>query len=534
MSTTVESCMKLPSFRAAKLVAGKKGKNLPVHSITVLEYADDISLISSELFLNGEICITAFASIKNDVEMQCAVLRKMKSIGVAAIVIYYIGIFLPSLDDRLVQTADEIDLPLFCMPFNRMDFRYGEMINDVMYAIYQSRHEGQNFVAEMLESIALLPENLRTIRTVLRMISDSLHCSFFILERDGTVCSEGQWPISCHWDCRPLVELMQKNLQELSVTKKIRLDQKEVAACCIPLGLKKNTSLRLLMIDDHGRLDNERVLQVADILTTFLNISDYNFQETTPDMLVRSIIDDDPLRMREIATQHNIDISQYNSMWVVREKGHSATHTTKQRILHYIASTKAFWGERKKRVLIDAYQNSVIVFFASADAEEFAADFPESYLHAVGNGAYPLCLFTFSDLLNTRDVRSVYQLYTQYCDALQLLYPIRNVYTLHDLRFVQKCKRTIELGGTELFNRLYAIHALRQLRDYETMLETLSVYLLDAGANLQNAAELLFIHRNTLKYRMAQIRSVYGTDIAKMPLANALYEAVAICRLTRQ
>ena len=78
-------------------------------------------------------CITAFSSIKDDVDKQCAIVRRMKEIGICAVVLYYIGIFVPYLDDKLISTADEVNLPLICMPYNRFDFRYGEAINDVRH-----------------------------------------------------------------------------------------------------------------------------------------------------------------------------------------------------------------------------------------------------------------------------------------------------------------------------------------------------------------------------------------------------------------
>ena len=113
MSLTVETCMNLPAFRYAKIVAGKGGVNQSVNSITVLEYSD-VDVISSDLFLNHEMCITAFSSIKDDVNAQCAIVRRMKEIGVCAIVLYYVGIFVPYLDERLIKTADDVNLPLIC------------------------------------------------------------------------------------------------------------------------------------------------------------------------------------------------------------------------------------------------------------------------------------------------------------------------------------------------------------------------------------------------------------------------------------
>ena len=187
MSLTVKTCMGLPAFRYAKIVAGKGGINQTVNSITVLENSD-VDVISSDLFLNHEMCITAFSSIKDDVDKQCAIVRRMKEIGICAVVLYYIGIFVPYLDDKLISTADEVNLPLICMPYNRFDFRYGEAINDVMYAIYRDKQENINFIPEILESISGLPERLRTIRSLLQIISDRFRCSFFYSAKRESCC----------------------------------------------------------------------------------------------------------------------------------------------------------------------------------------------------------------------------------------------------------------------------------------------------------------------------------------------------------
>ena len=115
----------------------------------------------------------------------------MKEIGICAVVLYYIGIFVPYLDDKLISTADEVNLPLICMPYNRFDFRYGEAINDVMYAIYRDKQENINFIPEILESISGLPERLRTIRSLLQIISDRFRCSFFYSAKRESCCPRG-------------------------------------------------------------------------------------------------------------------------------------------------------------------------------------------------------------------------------------------------------------------------------------------------------------------------------------------------------
>ena len=65
----------------------------------------------------------------------------------------------------------------------------------------------------------------------------------------------------------------------------------------------------------------------------------------------------------------------------------------------------------------------------------------------------------------------------------------------------------------------------------EELLATLSVYLLDAQANVTMTAELLYLHKNTVKYRLHKINSLLGYPVTKMPESNLLYTALSVRRL---
>ncbi len=77
MSVTVADCLKLSSLREAKLVAGQRGLNNIVAYVSVLEYANVAALVDC-LFMGNELIITAFISVMDDVESQCAVLRRLQ------------------------------------------------------------------------------------------------------------------------------------------------------------------------------------------------------------------------------------------------------------------------------------------------------------------------------------------------------------------------------------------------------------------------------------------------------------------------
>ena len=72
---------------------------------------------------------------------------------------------------------------------------------------------------------------------------------------------------------------------------------------------------------------------------------------------------------------------------------------------------------------------------------------------------------------------------------------------------------------------------LQEFSEDAELLHTLIVYLLDAGSGITRCAELLFVHKNTIKYRMSRIGVCLGYPADKEPEKFSLYRAAAIHRL---
>lgn len=76
-----------------------------------------------------------------------------------------------------------------------------------------------------------------------------------------------------------------------------------------------------------------------------------------------------------------------------------------------------------------------------------------------------------------------------------------------------------------------AIEGLYQAADGAELCRTLGVYLLDAGAGVTRTAELLYLHKNTVKYRLQKITDILGCRVGRLPESFAVYYAVAFQRL---
>lgn len=273
MNVTVADCLRLPTLREAQLVAGAKGLDRAVSSVSVLEWPET-NLLSDELIVGNELVISALVTIKDDVARQCCVLRHLRSMGAAGLVLFYVGVFIPQIDDALIAVADEINLPLIAMPFGRMDFRYSDMITDIVEYIHKRRMQGNYYTAEVMNSIALLEPQQRNINTALRLLSDRMRCTLLLTDRYLERRGAAAWPVSNQWDYPALLQMLQKRKTLSKGQQTMELEGHSFKLWDIPVPSKTHRGMHLLALDEFDQMDPERLQQAVDVVALFLNIWD--------------------------------------------------------------------------------------------------------------------------------------------------------------------------------------------------------------------------------------------------------------------
>ena len=100
-----------------------------------------------------------------------------------------------------------------------------------------------------------------------------------------------------------------------------------------------------------------------------------------------------------------------------------------------------------------------------------------------------------------------------------------------DILFARQCCAL--LGDRERLQQYLDI--LNQLQTANPVLiSTLETYLLDTPSNMAQTAKLLFVHLNTIKYRLHIAQDLLGYVPSQMPDAYPLYMAVSLNRLLRE
>ena len=530
MSITVADLLKLPSLRESRVVAGEGGLSRIVSSISVLEYADPGSfqeeMFHNNEFYGSEIVISGLISVKDDVEKQCQNIRRLSECGEVGLILYYVGIFLPRVDERLMRLADELNFTLIVMPENRMNLRYSEVICEVMEAIFKDHMQETSIVSELLDSVARLPEHKRTVDTAFKMLSDRIHASVVLTDGKRRILNEAAWPRGMGGRLyEGLFQCSQPELGGEPVTYPY------VPDCLLyryPISSRQTSGLELYLLKEKGPLSAELLKQTVELVQLAVNIWGQHQPEEVMTELVRAIMQDEPLKMRRLAGMFHIDVVSIHSMWIIQNE----QLDERGRGLSMLEAVRDFLEPYCRTVVADLYEQSLVVLMdgpVSLAEEESLSNLLLERLETLYGGKTVLTMG--NHLKDTAEVRRAYLANQQYLKDAGKIYPVRRIFGMAELRFAEECRKMIEMGEETIRFHTDVTAGIYQMADGPELCRTLGVYLLDAGAGVTRTAELLYLHKNTVKYRLQKITDCLGCRVGRMPESFAVYYAMALERL---
>lgn len=536
MSVTVNDLLKLPCLKESEVLAGRGGLYKIVASISVLEYAD-VSALQNDLFNNnefrgGEIVISGLVNIKDNVEAQCANIRRLAQVGEVGLILYYVGIFMPRVDQRLIDTANELDFVLICMPKNRMDLRYSEAISEVMEAIFKDQNDNVYFANEILERVSHLPRSQRNIETVLKMASDRLHISLFLTDSAYNVLNFVAWPRTLNLNLEALIKQMDASHPEELV--QIKLHETDAWLHHAPLIWNDKTQMHLFIIKENNPLNVNLLKHTNELVKLSVNIWNSKHTEFVMSELVQAILNDEPMNMRRLANFFRIDVASINNMWIIHPDRNTKEDEKDKLIQRQILDIATnILKNRCSTLIIDIYDGSVIVFMDKQSMVENSSELACELECALAQNEIKTTLVICYNLETTTDVRQAYLAVSNGLEHAKKIFCHKRQLSLHEILFAQVCNDVIVSGEETIKSKLKDLKLLSANEDnrYTDLVKTLEIFLLEADSNIAKTAELMFLHKNTIKYRIRCINERLCYPITKMPEANDLYLACAIRRL---
>lgn len=190
LGISLEKLLTLETLREAKILAGARGISKRITKVNVMEVPDIIEWVSE-----GEFLLTTAYSIKDNIKVLLELIPKLNAKGVAGLGIK-VGRYINELPSGVIDLADELGFPIIEVPFcvSHTDVISGiltEVINDQMNMLIEIdgfNREVMNIMMKggSLKEIALkLYENIDNSLAIYENMGDS--CEIICNEEDRNI-----------------------------------------------------------------------------------------------------------------------------------------------------------------------------------------------------------------------------------------------------------------------------------------------------------------------------------------------------------
>ncbi|MDI3522447.1 MAG: hypothetical protein PWP43_629 [Bacillota bacterium] len=531
---TVKDCLQLGILRFAEIWAGSAGLNRAVDAVTVAEFTE----APSELLRGNELIISALYSIRDDVDKQLAFIDKLNQAKAAGLVLFYLGIYLKDLSPEVLRRADELGFPLIVMPKNRIDFSYVDVITPVTDAILQEKAETVQLSAftKMLQ----LSNEERNLRTFLRHLAEELGC--------GLILTDSQLnPISWSLDDQNLqldvYEVCSWYRQSMAHNPQSTLATQNPYGCqIIPIHTSAKDAGFLVFASpssDHKiplALKQQAAMATAVVVRLVQVMTQNSLEQECAALLLSGNV----ARALSLTDQgqlnHGVNIHKIDAVALIQVYNPVLGHEIPT-VADKVGVVKKQIEAQNIRGLVTAEGNTVVLLLETSALKNrekrmsdlgsrvrayFAKEFGCKVKIGIADRVDDLC-----------SIKPAYERLKISLMAASLVYPYKQFYGPRDMELPYTLFNVLP-SMTEFIDRHLGLLQEYDRKNRTEYLTTLATFLVDCQCSLSDAAENLYIHPNTLKYRIQVIRKILGYDVLAWPARAELFLALALDRLRRR
>lgn len=513
MSITIRDCLSLPSFDNAKVIAGQKGLDSIIETVSVLEFYDD-----EEMFNPNELVISSLFQARKNILEQCKVIKNCKKSGDVGLVLFYSDVILDGIDSLLINTANELNFPLILLANDETSLRYSDVIKDVMNAIFLDEQINISLENIILNRISALPKSNLKLKNLLFLMRQTTKSSILITDQNHQIIDYSIHPqLSQNYNLLNLYKEFQKK-DSLDI---IHLnDEHSIAKRKIIFNPQNHIYLYVLC----NTPSIKEVINSLDIVFKEVNLT-YNFGLTSlnKQSIITNLLNNDIRFAKNLARNNNIDLDSVNCEIIIPLNNLSKNEKIKldnQLIDKY---------GKNENFLINQYLNLLTILFTKnkhynyQDEREFLIEEISPYL---SNQKIAINEQIFSP----EEILHFTKSFSNLENLAEIIYPYKKLLNFSHLSFLETCIDFINKNPDFITYSKNLLLPLLKHNSSKLLIKTLETFLIDCDSDIAKTSEVLFVHRNTVQYRLNLANQILENDIKKLPFSYHLYLALALYR----
>lgn len=529
---SVRDALKLPCLAGAKVLAGEKGLDREVKFVTVMDAPG-----GPEWYRGGELMLSSGYFLSKETKLQDNIISELARWGVAAFGMK-LKRFIGSMPAQMVKQANELGIPLIELPYS---IAWVDVISPVLAEVLQSQSRTLQISKESHERLTKLVLQGGGLSDIVKELSAIIGKPAFITDRHFKCIASsrpGEDGISCEltpdqtrkaWaDGQPLDNSLLPNSRRSDGIAIVPVTSGDNVYAYLVISDKDEdlTKTSLTIIEDASTVCALEIVSrnaITEVERRFRNnfVEDLvlgNF-DSRQVMLRRATSFDWDLTEPQVVL--NIDFDGFERYYVEQQAyNDKAMRDAKNRFVRIVESIP----KRLNRGLLGADKSDSMIVLLSFDKGTSAT---EAYKNALRVGDFireevsksitPLTVSVGIGRLAT-DVEHIPASYRQATQALVLgrrVFGGNRCTHFDDLGIFRVISERAENDEQEEFCKEW----ISPVAEYDetrgtSLIQTLLTYY-KSNMNIQESAKKLYIHENTMRYRLNKIEEVLGTDLSK-------------------
>ena len=347
---------------------------------------------------------------------------------------------------KVLRTANELGFPLIVMPPDRFDFRYSDVLTEVIEAVIMDQKHQSYFIMDMVNRISVLGPQFQTMSVVLRLLSDRIRCTLIFVDSELKKKASAAYPVSNKWDYENALSILRECKSGFGKPTEEILGDRRVQVWKQPVISKSHQRFYLIALDEEGNQTAENLQQATEVIGLFLNIWNRDLQFDGTHALIRAILGDRPAEKERLADSMQMDVTSIHTIWILQPEQRMLGTENENNWTGLTKLLKIFLKEHHKLVVADTYGKYVIAMMDDGVFDECSLSLAQEFSEIADHEGFPFSGVICQGMENTAEAREAYLLAEANLQTAQEIYREKKIFTLGEIRFTQNCRDILERG----------------------------------------------------------------------------------------
>ncbi|MFE8697579.1 PucR family transcriptional regulator [Cytobacillus sp. FJAT-53684] len=540
---TVEELFSIKAIDGIKIIAGKDGINNEISIVNIIENPDSFDWLSP-----NELLLSTGYIFKENEELQNTIIKELAEINCAGLVIKMKRYF-DKIPQNMIDQANKYGLPLIELPFEYTLSRVISIINEKASGRYDQLNRKTLDMHNLFFRITLEGGGIEKISS---MLSATINNPIIIVDKDWNLLhytehTDNKIPLEYCLDLQKnrqvfnneFIESIPQNISEIkkSIKRKYHLENMEIKCRILPAAVSKEVygyivvwqTVRELTEFDYIILEQaSTVMALERIKAKEIEIVELKIrQDFFDDLLSGKITSNETLQT--LCDLHGLNPSyMYYSMVVnVEPKRFNKNEdmiSGKYRMeniakkcvelvydLSYKADGEITCFYRNNRIIILVGQSNERPPISVINVKQFAMNLHETFTNKIKE-----TIFLIGIGQQYRTINSLHKSFSEANEVIRLMQQVnekKEISHFEDYSVYHLLDSNIKISALEDF----FTKCIGKIFEHDKMhgtsyIATLENYFIN-NLNVSETAKAMFLHRNTLIYRIDKIKEILNTDL---------------------